>query len=776
MYHSLNSLILIVAVAMRITALFIFAAVGMGAGREGTTAEARYTAGLSDGSRVSGADLSSWDLTRKEGRLAGKNLFDPENPIRWLKNNSVPEPREPEAFVEFLGGDRLPGLTTAYRQGTEFPFQQIFPHLVVDSPAGQGRGKKSSTYRVATEWIRRVVWRRAGRGYQPGTIFFRDGRKTEFRSYRWKEASILLLLQEGIEEVPFPEIAELDLPSVDPWELHYRELAILCPGAEGLLVQIETEDGLLATGSIHRYQLGTESTKHRDHWLQPAWSLESPWIPHNTIRLHRFFPPHRVPLSRIEPSRIARGSTLGGSWHIQRDRNVEGGPLASGGIEFGWGLGTHAMCEIHFDLPPSIRTFRSKFGLDRTVGRGGCARAIVVLGNKKPLFESKLLLGSSDLGDTGPLALQGQSQLVLVADPAHQERPPHADPLDIRDRLDWLEPELELDPGALQIEIQRRTPLMVPAWQGWKLEGNAAAVLLTNRWDRDNPEGGRFRLEVIPHLPYLKLTRSLQIREDQRWLFISANRLAGQSTPARIHVRIGKESKGDFPVREWRSGHLPDPILLPLEEYSGQETAIAIYQLMDGQQALVNWQSIEFLNLPPDILRIFEDERELVLKLKSISAPEEDQTGSTASLDRVDRYSGTSSLKITRGNCILSGLEIPISSQAPLREFRFLRFAWKKVEGKRISLGIQYQKRMGAGERGEKRIRWIEAGEKSPEERLGILVSDRLPLEWEVVIRDLSEEIGWSYLTGLVFSSPDGEEALFDQIYLGRRLEDFKRL
>ena len=72
------------------------------------------------------------------------------------------------------------------------------------------------------------------------------------------------------------------------------------------------------------------------------------------------------------------------------------------------------------------------------------------------------LIGSGEPASSGPIALTGpgggQKSLLLVADPAHADRPPGTDPLDIRDLVDWLEPVLTLDLEKLKSEVAARLP------------------------------------------------------------------------------------------------------------------------------------------------------------------------------------------------------------------------------------------------------------------------------------------------------------------------------
>ena len=49
-------------------------------------------------------------------------------------------------------------------------------------------------------------------------------------------------------------------------------------------------------------------------------------------------------------------------------------------------------------------------------------------------------------------------QLVIVSHPDSSDRPAGADPLDIRDVVDWLEPQLNLDLEKLRTEVRKRLP------------------------------------------------------------------------------------------------------------------------------------------------------------------------------------------------------------------------------------------------------------------------------------------------------------------------------
>ena len=205
----------------------------------------------------------------------------------------------------------------------------------------------------------------------------------------------------------------------------------------------------------------------------------------------------------LEPLKIDQRSTSGTRFLPGVDRNVRGEFLQTGTRGFAWGLGTQASCAITFPLPAAARGFRSFVGLDQLAGDGGCAVARVFAGTTdgKPLYESKPLIGSSDIADTGRIDLAGLSggekKLTLVSDAAHRGRPAGADPLDIRDFVDWLEPVLELDPAKLKSEIASRAFAAVPAWEGWSVRGGSGGPEFSSRWDDSDPRNRRHVVEIV---------------------------------------------------------------------------------------------------------------------------------------------------------------------------------------------------------------------------------------------------------------------------------------
>jgi hypothetical protein len=136
-----------------------------------------------------------------------------------------------------------------------------------------------------------------------------------------------------------------------------------------------------------------------------------------------------------------------------------------------------------------------------------------------------------------------------------------------------------------------------------------------------------------------------------------------------------------------------------------------------------------------------------------------------------DCFSGVCALKVAgyqRFRENLPGWTYPIAEKPRPGEYRYLRFAWKRPEGR----GVMLQLSLASGDWG----RYF-AGENMVGFYPALQVNPSPPREWEVVTRDLFEDFGKVpfTLTGMAFTSMDGV-ALFDHVYLGRTVEDLDKV
>lgn len=99
-------------------------------------------------------------------------------------------------------------------------------------------------------------------------------------------------------------------------------------------------------------------------------------------------------------------------------------------------------------------------------------------------------------------------------------------------------------------------------------------------------------------------------------------------------------------------------------------------------------------------------------------------------------------------------------------EFRYLRFAWKKVGGPGIMIQLHDPVKTWA-------MRYF-AGQNAVGWQPALSVSEKLPAGWELVTRDLFKDHGAFTMTGIALTAMYGERssALFDHMLLGRTVED----
>lgn len=568
-----------------------------------------YEGRFADGTRVSAAQFAAWHDAAAQPQLGGRAILDPANPLRWASTNGASATAEnPGAFVEFVGGDRLPGVVEESRSGQESLFERLPPHLLVrpalpvDLP---GRPPRQHV-RVMASSVRRVVWKRGAQPARPGTLRTLDGGEVGFRSLRWTRSGVLVLTDDGPRRVSFADLAEISPAAVEPWDAYFDTLARLTPELGTRLLRAEAAGGLVATTSLERFRASGADAQQVltwQHLYHPAWSLDPLWLPHASIRCRWLFAAQEVPLPVIEPSRATRTAVFGGAWGWNVNRSATGEPLGANGAAFGWGFGMQARCELEFPLPAIATAFRAGVALDDAAGSGGCAVARVCLDSAQaqPLWKSGMLVGSADPVDTGAVGLRvpadRKTALVLVADEAHEGRPNGADPYDIRDSLDWLDPVVTLDADRLKALVRERLPATIPAWKGWKVVLPANAALLVRNTFDGAPDGTGGSIPQIMAQPGpLTLSRTVQVGPRQRYLAIGLSR--GPVSPSRFEVRVDgvTVSSGDVPQRQ--PGVATRPFFFPLTRFTGKTVEVQVVHLPADANGFVSWQILEPLDAP----------------------------------------------------------------------------------------------------------------------------------------------------------------------------------
>ena len=165
-----------------------------------------------------------------------------------------------------------------------------------------------------------------------------------------------------------------------------------------------------------------------------------------------------------------------------------------------------------------------------------------------------------------------------------------------------------------------------------------------------------------------------------------------------------------------------------------------------------------------------DDDGSLIPKLNNDGGL--DQT--RASRDFRDFYSGVCSMRVTpfqRFSSRLPGWNYAIAEQPGPGQYRYIRFAWKRLGG----AGIMVQFHNAANSWNQRYY----AGQLSPAVKNWgpmLMVADKAPTEWTVVTRDMFKDFGPMVLTGFALTPMEGGSAgLFDHVYLGRTIADLDR-
>jgi hypothetical protein len=625
--------------------------------------------------------------------------------------------------------------------------------------------------RVATQFVRRIVWqRRSGGDPQAGAALYRDGRSLALRALRLKNGSVQILSAEGEQQVSWTELAELRFPPADPWTAWFDHLAALCPSSGTRLIRAETSSGLIATSSLAtfaaRFEGNSADPNRWVHGLQPAWSLDILWIPLREIAVYRSFAPHELPLSLVSPQNVSHRG-LGVQHAAQIDRSVPGGPLASATLEFGWGFGVAGATNLSFEMPAAARSLRVSVCLDRSAGNGGCVRPRVLLGgDDQPLWAGAVLVGSEKVLDSGRIALPRRDEprtITLSIDAMIENRPRGADPLEIRDHVNWCDPIVELDLAFVQSEIERRLDRRFVAWRGWTVKSDAAAGLEVSLRANDAIPGS-FEPAIRATNRPLVLRRELMPGQSDNWLVIAATRAERQAIEPKIEVYIDGNKVQEFVVPSG-GGDLKEvrPLVVPLSAYRGaipKAVTIEIRQLAEKAASPVEYWAIVITEQLPTLQRLLEDDATPI----AADAPAD----GTAVMVASGSYSGQRALRLTPNGRFRIDLStvVPVRATPSWGEARFIRLAVRKTGGGRFAIELDDARPRDEPAR-------YDLGSGPPAYGKAVRIwSEPLPEEWIVITRDLYADFGNIDVSGLVVGCPDGESALIDHVYLARSRAD----
>lgn len=122
-----------------------------------------------------------------------------------------------------------------------------------------------------------------------------------------------------------------------------------------------------------------------------------------------------IPLTEREPEEVQFVPYLSSKWPVIRNANVQRGPLALRGVEYGTGLGVHSRSLVTYQLNPNEREFRAVVGIDDSAGGQGSVRFAIELDGRR-VWESPEVTGKTPALEVRPLAIDGAKKLTLIVD------------------------------------------------------------------------------------------------------------------------------------------------------------------------------------------------------------------------------------------------------------------------------------------------------------------------------------------------------------------------
>ena len=751
----------------------------------------RFIALLQDGRIVEDDMLRNWYSGNAMPQLAGQSLIVGDNPMRWMMDRSLAPAEVPTAYIEFFSGDRLPG-QMVFHQAAGTELQVDVPEHFAVVPSFPFARSVNSRYRenirVRRDFVRKIVWQKAPAlvdRHVPSTLFLTNGREIAFRAIRFSKSGVQVLADRERLSFSFHEVAELHLEEEALWRTHLRELAILFPGGgvepadRQRLVQWETTDGLVATTSVQRIDADSRGDNNNsDRWvhgIQPAWSLDILWIASSSTWMRRSWAFHELPLFRL-PFQESRGGAMFSrhGFPARVNRGVLGGTAQLGDRIAGWNLGVMGPSRLTFPLPPWTTAFHSSFGIDQAADDGGCVQAKVGVSWKKSShFQSEAIVGSEKRIDVPELKLEdipADGQLVLEVDFAHEGRPDGADPYDIRDMSNWIEPRLVLDKEKIRQEVRRQTIETILAWGPWELESDLPKLhfVTTKRrieWPHESPS---WRTGVVSQDEPLRLTLQKQITPENCVLEVATAKLDGPGDTPEIQVTVQgipllSEAQRNVNIHD----HLntPPPMIVDLGPFVGSEATIEITQTPSSIDGPVDWRTLQFRDTPSFLRPILEDPTQEDVKAMRTLEGEPAPVMLRSDIRLINRPA----LEIQDGPWVrIASFDPPLEiRERPLPgQFRQFRFAYAKKGGGHLRIRLLY-------EEDAERPAIYSIGLKNVEKDSGIVklndgkIDDK-KLKWEVQNSlDVHQHFGPINVTGIAVQSVGGESCLWDHFYLG---------
>jgi len=363
-------------------------------------------------------------------------------------------------YVQFADGDVLPGQIVTPPEDADRPMSDEKLLFVELATPLRTKDRTNSIWIHGAAVARIVTSPSTDTGPSPGRVTLRDGRQLRAQSVRFREDGIDILSDRAITPLTWDAIAELNVPRLDlpaalvdtlrePPAAPTEEAKQPLPHLKDRMVRIVMTNGATFTSRLDRvvrFSYWYDNTLHYE--LQPAWCESRILAPVSEIITRYYYQGNAIPLTLLPYEVLTRRSLTGHCPPVQIGSSQRGEPPAIGRFEGDLAIGMHAHCEMAFELPVSVTGFTSWVGIDRAARHGGCVRCRIYKDEVqgRPIWESGIIRGGQAPLRVQVDNLEGARRLILVADYAADDHPDDADPLDIRDEVDWIFPYVQVAP------------------------------------------------------------------------------------------------------------------------------------------------------------------------------------------------------------------------------------------------------------------------------------------------------------------------------------------
>ncbi len=249
-------------------------------------------------------------------------------------------------------------------------------------------------------------------------VFLTNGDRLVGRIEELAGGSLSVAVQAGTAKLPLSRVEAVALGG-SPLSVVRRQSQLIVALRDGSLLYA---DGVRAEENVLQVDLSEGVTLEGGH-VEDVVALQS---------LGGAF----VYLSDLEPAAYRHVPYLDMEWPYERDRSVDGGPLAVGPERYLKGIGMHTASRLTYGLEGKYRRFDAAVAVDDSAGRRGSVTfGVYVLrdGEWQEAYTSGIVRGG-DAPQSVSVDVSGAQGLTLTVD--------YADRGDELDRANWLDARL----------------------------------------------------------------------------------------------------------------------------------------------------------------------------------------------------------------------------------------------------------------------------------------------------------------------------------------------